>query len=108
MARCKPRYACRPAGTTLAPAYGEYPVDSMPAPREVPLLLCHIHWAWARAVIDNGEAVALVVDRADLRALIDAVQARLGHALVIRISDDDVLWVARPWALEAAERPQTE
>ena len=64
MARCKPSYARRPAGTTLAPAYGEYPTDAMPAPREVPLLLCHVDWTWARAVINSGAAVAIVVDGA--------------------------------------------
>jgi hypothetical protein len=100
MIETKPRWVRRPTGTTVAPAYTASPIDAMPAPREHPLLACNIDWVWIRAAIASGAAVPLVVDRADMRPLIDMVQSRLGHALVMRIRDDDVLWVCRPEAID--------
>ncbi len=99
MFRTRPRYAAYPVGTTDAPAFDVIPPEDVPPPREDARLVCNLDWEWFRSVIEDGAAVAIVVDHEDMRALIDTVQGRLGYDLVLRISDDDVLWVFRPWAL---------
>ncbi len=93
-----PRCEVRPAGTTEAPSLGASDPGFL-APRESVQLTCRIDWAWVRDVIDGGEAVSVIVDSPDVRALIDAVQSQLGFNIGIQISDEDVLWVFRPEAV---------
>ncbi|MGB2986017.1 MAG: hypothetical protein WBE26_09045 [Phycisphaerae bacterium] len=96
-----PRFAVGPAGTTEAPALGRTRISELPAAQERLELVTRLDWAWIRAVLDAGEAVGIVVDTelADVGALIDAVQARLGFGLVLRLTDEAVLWVCRADAL---------
>ena len=95
----QPRFAVRPAGTAEAPAYDRVPIEEVPAAQERLDLLTRIDWCWIRRVLEAGDAVGIAVDRADTGALIDAVQARLGFGVVIRLAGDAVLWLCRPDAL---------
>jgi hypothetical protein len=62
-------------------------------------LATHIDWTWVRRVIDAGDSVLIIVGRDDWRSLLDVAQSRLGYDLVLRVTDDDVVWLCRPGAL---------
>ena len=91
MQRTKPKFAVRPAGTTGAPAYCRGKIGDIPLARERFELLTRIDWGWIRRTVAVGQAVGIAVDPADAGPLIDAVQARLGFNVVLRLTHDNTL-----------------
>ncbi len=97
--RNRPKCPGKPLGSTARPAMKTFAIGEMPAPRESAELTANVDFAWIRAGIDAGHAVAIAVTPADDEALKDMIQGRLGFDVVVRQDEPGCVWVCRPGAL---------
>lgn len=87
-------------GDTEHPSWKVLRVEQIPPPREDVRLVARVDWNEITEALASGFAVSLFVAGHDIGLLVDMIQNRLGHNLVIRIPEPGLVCFFAPSALE--------
>ncbi len=87
-------------GDTEHPSWKVFRVEQIPPSREDVRLVARVDWNEITEAMDSGYAVSLFVAGHDIGLLVDMIQNRLGHTLVIRIPEPGLVCFFRPQSLE--------